>query len=99
LATLLDPFMTFVAGHPGPDLVLAEWGSAEDPANAQRKAQWIADAQAMFKQPAYERFVGISYWNQLSHNYAGCDFKITSSPASLNAFKAMANDPFYSGTV
>jgi hypothetical protein len=99
LAQLLVPFMQFVAGHPDPDLVVAEWGSPEDPANPQRKAQWIADAQQMFKQSAYQRFVGISYWNQLSHNYQGCDFRITSSTASLNAFKAMANDPFYSGTV
>jgi hypothetical protein len=99
LATLLDPFMQFVAGHPGPDLVLAEWGSPEDPASSQRKAQWISDAQAMFKQPAYERFVGVSYWNQLSHNYENCDFRVTSSTASMNAFSAMANDPFYSGTV
>lgn len=99
LATLLAPFMQFVASHPGPPLVLAEWGSPEDPGNASRKAQWIADAQAMFKQPAYQRFVAISYWNQLSHNYDGCDFRITSSAAALNAFKTMANDPFYSGTV
>jgi hypothetical protein len=99
LSALLAPFMTFVADHPGPDLVLAEWGSPEDPANAQRKAQWIADAQAMFKQPAYARFVAISYWNQLSHNYDNCDFKVTSSTSSLNAFKAMANDPFYAGAV
>ena len=84
---------------PGPDLVLAEWGSPEDPAMPTGKAQWITDAQEMFKQPAYERFVGVSYWNQLSHNYEGCDFRVTSSTASLNAFKAMANDPFYAGTV
>jgi hypothetical protein len=99
LETLIAPFMTFVAQHPGPDLVMAEWGSAEDPANGQRKAQWITDARAMFKKPAYERFVGISYWNELSHNYQGCDFRVASSAASLNAFKAMANDPFYAGTV
>jgi hypothetical protein len=52
LATRLDPFIQFVAGHPGPDLVVAEWGSSEDPNNPGRKAQWIADAQTMFKQPA-----------------------------------------------
>lgn len=99
LDTLLQPFMAFVAGHPGPDLVLAEWGSPEDPANPQRKAQWITEAQDLFKQPAYARFVGISYWNQLSHNYQNCDFRVTSSTAALNAFKVMANDPFYTGVV
>jgi len=99
LATLLQPFMDFVATHPGPDLVVAEWGTPEDPANPQRKAQWITDARQMFKQPGYERFVGVSYWNQLSHNYDNCDFRITSSQASINAFAAMANDPFYAGHV
>jgi hypothetical protein len=99
LETLLNPFMQFVAAHPAPDLVLAEWGSPEDPSNANRKAQWINDARAMFKLPAYQRFVGVAYWNQLSHNYAGCDFRITSSSGSVSAFAAMANDPFYAGTV
>lgn len=37
--------------------------------------------------------------NQLSHNYDNCDFRVTSSAASMNAFAAMANDPFSSGTV
>jgi hypothetical protein len=43
--------------------------------------------------------LGVEDWNQLSHNYENCDFRVTSSTASMNAFKAMANDPFYSGTV
>ena len=79
--------------------MLAEWGSPEDPANAQRKAQWIAEAQAMFKQPAYSRFIAMSYWSQLSQSYKGCDFRLTSSTPALNAYKAMAGDPFYSGAV
>jgi hypothetical protein len=99
LATILAPFMQFAAAHPGPDLVLAEWGSAEDPNQAGRKAQWIADAQQMFKDPAYARFVAISYWNSTSHTHADCDFKITSSASALSAFKTMANDPFYSAPV
>jgi hypothetical protein len=99
LATLLDPFMQFVAAHPGPNLVVAEWGSSEDPDNPGRKAQWIADAQTMFKQAAYSRFIAISYWNSTSHNYQNCDFKITSSASATNAFKTMANDPFYSGAI
>jgi hypothetical protein len=99
LAELLAPFMTFVQTHPEPDLVVAEWGTPEDTKSPGRKAQWIADAQELFKQPGYERFIGVSYWNQLSHNFAGCDFRVASSATALAAFKAMANDPFYSGTV
>ena len=99
LATLLDPFLQFVAQHPGIPLVLAEWGSAEDPNQSGRKAQWIADAQQMFKQPAYQRFVAISYWSAVSHEYAGCSMAIDTSASALNAYKAMANDPFYAGQV
>jgi len=99
LATILTPFMNFAAQHPGKPLVMAEFGTAEDPANPRAKAGWIADAQQMFKQPGYERFAAVSYWNTTSHNYANCDFKITSSTASLDAFKAMAADPFYAGAV
>ena len=99
LATILAPFMQFASAHPGPDLVVAEWGSAEDPNQAGRKAQWIADAQQMFKAPAYARIVAISYWNSTSHTHDNCDFKITSSASALNAFKTMANDSFYSAPV
>ena len=97
---LLDPFMQFVAGHPGPDLVVAEWGSPEDPANPQRKAQWIADAQADV-QAARLRAV-----RRRSRTGTSCRTTTTTAtsgsrraPQSLNAFKAMANDPFYSGAV
>ena len=79
--------------------MVAEWGSSEDPNNPGRNSQWIADAQTMFKQPAYSRFIAISYWNSTSHNYQNCDFKITSSASATNAFKTMANDPFYSGAI
>jgi hypothetical protein len=99
LQTLLSPFMAFTAGHPGPGLVLAEFGSPEDPADPMRKAQWISDAQQLFQQPGYERFVAASYWNTLSHNYVGCDFRVTSSPQALAAWQAMANDPYFAGSV
>jgi hypothetical protein len=99
LQGLLSPFVQFAQAHPGPNLVVAEWGSPEDPADPNRKAQWIADAEQLFKQPGYERFVAISYWNHASHNFAGCDFSVTSGQAALQAFRTMGSDPFYSGTV
>jgi beta-mannanase len=99
LATVLDPFMQYVAQHPGIPLAVAEWGSSEDPSQPGRKAQWITDAQQVFKQPAYERFVAISYWSAVSHEYAGCSMRIDTSTSALNAYKTMANDPFFSGVV
>lgn len=96
LETLLAPFMAFAAQHPGPDLAVAEFGTPEDPAQPGRKAQWIDDARELFKQPAYARIRAVSYWNQLSHNFDGCDFRVTTSSAARQAFARMAQDPYYS---
>jgi hypothetical protein len=91
--------VTFGSQHPDKPMWLPEWGVVEDPDQPGRKAQWITDAQELFKQPAYQRFIAVSYWNTLSHNYAGCDFRITTSTSALDAFKTMANDQFYLGAV
>jgi hypothetical protein len=98
LAQVLAPLMQFASLHPAPGLVLAEWGSPEDAKAPGRKAQWFADAQQLFKQPAYARFKAILYWNQKSSNFVNCDFRVNTSASSLQAFSAMANDPFYSAS-
>jgi hypothetical protein len=96
LEQLLAPFMQFAAQHPAESLVVAEFGTPEDPAQPQRKAQWIDAARLLFQQPAYARFRAVSYWNQLSHNFEGCDFRVTSSTAAKDAFVRMGQDPYYS---
>ncbi len=98
LQELLSPFMQFAAQHPTPGLITAEFGTPEDPADPTRKATWIDQARALFQQPAYARFSAVSYWNQLSHNFDGCDFRVTSSSAALDAFKRMGSDPYYSAS-
>ena len=96
LEQLLAPFMAFAAEHPTLDLAVAEFGTPEDPAQAGRKAAWIDQARLLFQQGDYARFRTVNYWNELSHNYAGCDFRVTSSSAAQQAFAAMAADPYYS---
>jgi hypothetical protein len=96
LKEILAPLMQFAQMHPRPGLMLAEWGSPEDAKSPGRKAEWFSDAQQLFKQPGYQRFKAVIYWNQKSTNFAGCDFRVTSSTASLKAFAAMASDPHYS---
>lgn len=97
LETLLAPFMQFATQHQSEGLIVAEYGTPEDPAQPSRKAEWIDAARLMFQQSAFARFEAVMYWNQLSHNFAGCDFRVTSSTAARNAFVKMANDPYYSG--
>lgn len=95
LQQVLEPFMQFAAQHPTPSLIVAEFGTPEDPAQPQRKAQWLDEANLLFQQPAYARFRALSYWNQISINFAGCDFRVTSSSAAQQAFVRMAQDPYY----
>lgn len=96
LEQLLEPFMAFADQHPGPELAVAEFGTPEDPDQPLRKAQWIDGARLLFQQPAYARVRAVSYWNQLSHNFNGCDFRVTTSAAARDAFARMAQDPYYS---
>jgi len=99
LKTVLAPLMAFARAHPRPGLMLAEWGTPEDADTPGRKAQWIAEARQLFKQPGYNRFKAVLYWNQRSSNFANCDFRVDTSQSALSAFAAMANDPYYSASV
>jgi hypothetical protein len=54
LSYLIEPFRQFGLARPGKRLMVAEWGSVEDPQAPTRKAQWIAAARALFKSPGYE---------------------------------------------
>ena len=65
-----------------------------NPAQPNRKAQWITDARALFKKPGWEGFKGVLYHNKTS-KYPNCRWFVDSSPASLAAFAAMANDVYY----
>lgn len=95
LAAIIENFRRFGALHPSKRLWLPEWASTEDPADPQRKAQWIADAQALFKQPGYEQFDGISYFDHINPTFPDCNEPPDSTSQSLAAFRTMGGDPFY----
>ena len=61
LGTLIEDFRLFGLEHPDQQLMLAEFGTVEDPDDPNRKAQWFTDAQALFAEPGYEQFVTVSY--------------------------------------
>ena len=75
-------------------ILIPEWASTEDPAQPNRKAQWISDARALFKKPGWEGFKGVLSYNK-SSKYPNCRWFVDSSQASLAAFAAMANDVHY----
>ncbi len=100
LQRIVEPFRAFGALHPDKPLWLAEWASTEDAAVPGRKAAWIDEARALFKQPGWEQFDGIVYFNA-AHIQSGvtvCQWYTDTSAGSLSSFRAMALDPFYSGT-
>ncbi|MCU1360286.1 MAG: domain containing protein, partial [Ilumatobacteraceae bacterium] len=99
LANIVEPFRAFGALHPTVDLWLTEWATGEDPANGARKSQWIDQARALFATPAYSQFKGVSYFdsNAINPDFPNCLWYVDTSTASLASFKAMANDPLYSG--
>jgi hypothetical protein len=95
LASLIAGQKAFGALHPTKPLWLAEYASVEDPNMIGRRAQWLTDAQNLFKQAGYEQYVGILYFDLKKQ----CDWRVENDTPSLNAFSAMGQDPFYSGTV
>jgi hypothetical protein len=97
LQQILDPFRRFGQAHPGKGLMLPEWASTEDPASPGRKAQWYSDARALFKQPGWEQFNAMLYYNYKS-TFANCTWAVDSSQAALDAYRAMAADVYYSRT-
>lgn len=95
LESIVTPMRNFGALHPNEELWLAEWGSAEDPAQPGRKGQWFRDAQALFKKPGWEQFEGVVYFNFAGES--NCYWFADSSAQSLQGYREMAQDPFYGG--
>ncbi len=74
----------------GKPMVIAEWGTGEDPALPGRKATWIDLAATQLKQ--WPDVVGAAYF----HHDRGCPRWVDSSPSSLASFRAMGADPYFS---
>ena len=96
--SIFEPIRDFGRRHPNKQLMIAEFGSVEDPNNRNRKAQWITDFRNLFKEPSYSQFTHLAYFN-LHHDEGifDCDWRISTSTAATNAFAALANDPYYEG--
>jgi hypothetical protein len=95
LQQIIEPLRLFGLAHPDEELILTEFGSYEDPAIAGRKAQWFNGAQQLFKQPGWEQFTAIMYYNSVGSGDPNCPWWIDTSQGSLDAFRTLANDPFY----
>jgi PKD repeat protein len=93
----LSGFVKFGTQHPTMPMWLPEFGVVENPSTSGAKAQWLADAQALFKTAAYHQFVGIAYFNE-SRPGTACNWQVSSSASAQAAFDSMAQDPFFQGS-
>lgn len=79
LATIIDPFRAWSSGH-GKPLMLAEWGSVEDPSQPMRKGNWLRGAiDELRDRPEFKAAV---YF----HALGSCSWWLDTSDASLDAF-------------
>jgi beta-mannanase len=89
-AEITGPFYDWTAAHhPGKPLMLAEYGLREQPAGSPSKAQWFRD-QLVSLRTTRTRIKALVYFNTI-HN---CDWRITSSSASVTAYKQVGLDGF-----
>ena len=88
----------FGLAHPDKDLFLAEVASTERPSEwGDAKADWITEAKSLFKQPGWEQFVAISWFDVIDDSYPYCHWPADSSEDSLAALRDLGADPFYGG--
>jgi hypothetical protein len=95
---IIEAHRQFGREHPAKGLMLWEFGSTEDPANPDRKAQWLRNARALFKQPGYSQYKAVLTWEgrlATSQGTRTCNFDYLSSSSARDAWKAMANDSYY----
>ncbi|MCP4307501.1 MAG: hypothetical protein GY788_22030, partial [bacterium] len=99
LEDTIEPQRQFGLKHPNQDLLLAEVASTELPGSGgDAKATWIEEGADLFKQPGWEQFVAVSFFNVSDPSYPNCHWKIDSSQEALEALRNMAAEPFYGGS-
>jgi beta-mannanase len=89
-AEITKPFYDWTAAHaPSKPLMLAEYGLREQPASSPSKADWFRDELVQLK-TTRTRLKALVYFNNL-HT---CDWRITSSSASVAAYREVGRDAF-----
>lgn len=84
----------WAANHPDKPVVIAEYASGEDAADPNRKGQWFRDALTTVK--TWPQLKAVAYFNHDTHPYDltdSCGFRLDTSAASMDGFRALANDP------
>jgi hypothetical protein len=94
-STIFGKWYTWAATHPKP-LMAAEYGVLEDPSQLMRKANWYSDMQTTVP-TSFPLLQAVIAWS--TENFKDgktLNWNVDSSANSLAAWKAMANDPYFS---
>lgn len=89
---IFQRFHEFGVTHQKP-LIVAEYGTGEDPEVEGRKAQWFTDAADVLK--SWPEIKGVSYFNV----GFSCPRYVDTSQSSLAAFRANGADPYFNPPV
>jgi beta-mannanase len=79
----------------GKPLMIGEWGVMESGA-PERKAAWLSDARTTLKS-IFPKIAAVVYFNHkgLPHEPANIDWRIETSAPAVQAFTALASDPYF----
>ncbi len=93
LRELIEPQRQFWLGHTSEELWVTEYGTVEDPANPNRKAQWYAEARELFKTSRYAPYHGQLLFEGGSP--ATCHWRPDTSSAAASGWRSWGLDPYY----
>lgn len=91
MQTTANAFYQWGSAH-GKPLVLAEYGSAADPNDPGRRAQWLRDTDATFQ--SWPNLRAVAYFDSIGT----CDWRLTPEEAASNAFREVSNGAYAHGS-
>lgn len=90
LQSSASAFYQWGSAH-GKPLVLAEYGSAADPADTGRRAQWLRDADTTFQ--GWPNLRAVLYFDSIGT----CDWRLSSDESASTAFRELSRSPYAQG--
>ena len=94
-ADLTSKFLAFAAKHPTKPTMVTEFGTGEQPGNPDGKADWITQMGEDVK--SWNNLQALMSFDSQYNNNPGCHWWLDSSPQSLAAARALANQPYFGG--
>jgi hypothetical protein len=97
MSELVKYFLTFAQAHPDQRLLLGEWAASAN-RNFGTQAGFIDDTRELFKDPAWSRLAGLSYFATNDPAFPNCIWDPRGRADSMQALRNMQNDAAYGGS-